>query len=246
MRDGHTNGDLSGLSEEWRYVMLVLDYAKVRIVYLYGPPGTGKTYAAFHYGRVEQGFYAITLTEETCAAELRGHFLLKGNDAFWHDGPFVRAMREGKRLVINEISNASADVLALLFPVLESFDTAELTLPTGETIRPAAGFHVVCTDNRPPDRLPEALQDRFMAILRVTKPHPGALAGLPPKLRSAAEKSSLLEDDRRVSARGWHALSLLLERFEPPDAYRIAFGPEKGQMLHQGMELSERRKSRGK
>jgi MoxR-like ATPase len=209
-----------------------------RTVFLYGRPGIGKTFAAYNFGRVNDGFYAITLTEDTSAAELRGHYLFKGGDAIWHDGPFVRAMKEGKRLVINEITNASADVLALLFPILESIQTAELTLPNGETIRPAPGFHVVATDNQPLDRLPEALRDRFTCCCRLVEPHPDALAGLPDHLRRAAEKSFKLEDDRRISARGWSTVQMLEPELGLLDACRVAFGPDRGRMVFDAIVLA--------
>jgi len=224
--------------DTWQLIERVLASPLVRTVYIYGPPGTGKTYAAFHYGRVNRSPYSVTLTEDTSAAELRGFYLLKGTDGVWHDGPFVRAMREGARLVINEISHASGDVLALLYPVLESFETARLTLPTGETISPAADFHVVVTDNLPPDRLPEPLQDRFVAILRVLEPHPAALANLDPQLRTLAETAIAITDDRRISARGWQNLQVLKEEFGLEKACQLCFGPERGQMLYDAIQLA--------
>src|SRR5262249_6077999 len=151
----------------WQRIEKVLATDYVRSVYIYGPPGTGKTYAALNFGRVRRGVDVITLTEDMSATDLRGHYVMLGGDAVWHDGPFVQAMRAGKRLVINEISNASSDVLQELFFVLESPETARVKLVNGDIVRPRRGFHVVATDNNPPDRLPAALQDRFMAYLRV-------------------------------------------------------------------------------
>jgi hypothetical protein len=222
---------------EWIRVERALQLALVRTAYIWGPPGIGKTYAAFTCGRVENGFYTVTLTIDTSAAELRGHYLFKGGDAIWHDGPFVRAMREGKRLVINEISNASADVMALLYPVLESPETARLTLPTGETVSPADGFHVVVTDNSPPDRLPEALQDRFVVYLRVTVPHPDALAGLGAELREVAQAGLSIDDDRRISARRWYNLQALASALGLHEACLMTFGPERGQMLYDAIRM---------
>jgi MoxR-like ATPase len=224
--------------QEWALVMEVLDCIWIRTVFIYGPPGTGKTYAGLHIGRVGQGVYCVTLTVETSAAELRGHFIFKGGEAVWHDGPFVRAMREGKRLVINELTNASADVLALLFPILESPETAELTLPSGETVRPAPGFHVVATDNYAPDRLPGPLQDRFVAFLRVTQPHPDALAELADDLRELAESTERITDDRYMSARVWRNLHLLTPLFGLKTACLLVLGPERGQMVFDAIQLA--------
>jgi len=229
----------------WQLLGLVLsvDVEATRIIYVWGPPGIGKTYGAFHFGRIENGFYAVTLTDETSAAELRGHFIFRGGDALWHHGPFVRAMLEGKRLVINEIGNANADVLALLFPVLESPKTAEITLPSGETIRPAAGFHVVATDNCPPDQLPEALDDRFGVYLRLSEPHPDAIASLHPQLRDLALASACLEDERRVSARGWLFLQSLIPAFGLKASCVLAFGPDRGPLVFDAVALAIRGKS---
>jgi hypothetical protein len=230
--------------DEWTVTAQALACELVRTVLIFGRPGTGKTHAGLRFGRVGKGVYTVTLTEEVTAAEVRGHWIFKGGDAIWHDGPFVRAMREGARLVINEISNASADVLQLLFLVLESPETAVLTLPSGETVRPAPGFHVVATDNLPPDRLPEALRDRFQCVLEITRPHPDALAGLSPSVRRAAEASLALEDDRRVSARGWRVLDALIPVFGLWTACRLVFGLERGTMIHDAILIAEGRPPR--
>lgn len=222
----------------WELLKKLLSSPIVRTLFIYGPPGVGKTFAAFFLGRIEAGYYSVTLTEDTSAAEVRGHFIFKGGDAVWHDGPFLRAMREGKRLVINEIKHANADVLALLFPVLESWETAELTLPTGETVRPAPGFHVVVTDNDPPDQLPAPLQDRFMAIVHLTEPHPDAFADLRDGFRQLAEAGLAISDDRRISARRWQYLQMLENVLGLEHACLAAFGLQRGRMAYDAIRLA--------
>jgi hypothetical protein len=221
----------------WAMVEAILNSIVVRTFYLWGPPGGGKTWAAYHIGVKEAGFYAITLTDETSAAELRGHWIFKGGDAVWHDGPFVSAMREGKRLVINEITNASADVLALLHPILEDISTARLTLPTKETIVPSDGFHVIATDNRPPALLPDPLRDRFDCNLEVKETNPAAYLALPEDLRDVA-RTEIGDGDRRISARGWMALARLREEFGLGDSCRMVFGLERGRMIHDALVLA--------
>ena len=222
---------------DWPLVERVLSTKLIRSVYLYGPPGIGKTYSAYHKGRTEDGVYACTLTEETPALELRGTWLPNAEGLVWHDGPVARAMREGARLVLNEISHASDDVLAFLYPVIESPETARVTLPTNETLTPSPGFSVVVTDNLPPDDLPPALQDRFETILEVTEPHPEALSRLSPDLREAARRSFALEADRRVSLRAWLMLERLRPEFGLEEACIIVFGAERGSQIHDALHF---------
>lgn len=217
-------------NDQWDFVKTVLDCAAIRTVYLWGPPGIGKTYSAYNGGRAASGLYSITLTEDTPASELRGQWIPQGGEFTWHDGPFTAAMRHGFRLVVNEVSHASDDVLALLYPVLESMATARMTLPTGETVEPKPSFHVIVTDNEAPEQLPEALQDRFDATIHVDKPHPDAIKQLSKPLRLAAERTCSLGDDRAISLRSWFKLDELHPILGMETACRAVFGENR--MIH--------------
>ena len=218
----------------WAFIQRVL--VNSNRVLLWGGPSTGKTYSACRVGTDEEGFYAVTLTPETPAAELRGSWMPKGTEFVWNDGVIIKAMREGKRLVINEISHASHDVLALLYPVLENEETAALTLPTGETIYPSDGFSVVCTDNAPPKHLPEALLSRFKAKIHVTYPHPDALKLIPEEMREAVIATLELEDDRATTLREWLSLLDLVEKIGAKDAYDAVFGSAAGEHLRRAVK----------
>ncbi len=229
-----------GVAVDWSLIETVLTIDGVRVVYLYGPPGIGKTYSAFTMGRVNDEVYAITLTEDTPAAELRGHFVPEGGRLVWHDGPFTKAMREGARLVVNELTHANPEVHSLLHPVLESTETARLTLPNNETVVPAEGFQVIATDNRPPEELPPALADRFDCILEVDQPHPEALARLSPNLREAAQRSFPLETERRVGLRAWYAVDRLQGQLGLETACRAVFGPQRGAQIFDALSMQDR------
>ena len=181
---------------------------------LRGKPGTGKTYHAVHSAlREGQNVYTITMTEETPAAELRGHYVPKGGDFVWQDGPAITAWREGARLVINEIDRSSEDVLSLMYALLDDPDFAELTLPTGEKVRPAEGFQVVATMNGLPEDLPDALQDRLPVDIEITDVNPNALARLPEDLREPAKNTALAKtSERGVSIRMWLEFASLREK----------------------------------
>lgn len=183
-------------------------------VLLRGKPGTGKTYlAATGALRDEQKVYQITMTEETPAAEIRGHYIIQDGEYVWSDGPAIMAWREGARLVINEIDRASEDCLSLMFALLDDPGFAQLTLPTGETVRPEEGFQVVATMNGRPEDLPDALQDRLPVDIEITDVHPEAIKRLPEDLREPARNTALAKtSERGISIRMWLEFASLREK----------------------------------
>lgn len=174
-------------------------------ILLFGPPGTGKTRIA-----TSSSSYSITLTEETPAAELRGHYIPDGTRFKWHDGPGMRAWREGARVVLNEIDKASGDALVFLHALLDDPEVARLTLPTGETVRPAPGFQAIATMNGTPDDLSPALLDRLSVRVHITEPHPAALAKLAPELANAVLATIGQSNERAITLRQAFAFTALV------------------------------------
>jgi MoxR-like ATPase len=233
-----SKAELSTDTIDWALIERVLGSEAASRIYLYGPAGVGKTFAAYRGGGVQRGLYACTLMPEMPAAELRGSYLPHGDTIVWSDGPVIRAMREGARLVLNELSHASDDAIAFLYPVLEHADTARLTLPTGETVIPAKGFQVIVTDNLAPDDLPAALRDRFDALLEIREPHPAALALLSEPLREAVRRGTALDDERRVSVRPVLAIQRLSHEFGLRVACVIVLGSARGSLFHDALCLN--------
>ncbi len=228
----------TSIAADWAFVEELLASPLAHTLYLSGPPGIGKTYTAYHFGLNGREVFSISLTPETPAAELRGFWMPKGDQFVWQDGVFIAAMRKGARVVINEIGHASHDVLAILHPVLESRKTARLTLPNLETVSPADGFQVVCTDNLPIDQLPEALRDRFNCAVHIDQPHPDSLAALSENLREAALRTFALESERAVSIRGWLSVQAFEAEFGLQKACRAVFGRERGEQIFRATVLS--------
>jgi MoxR-like ATPase len=201
-------------------------------VVLWGVPGTGKTTAAVRMNVLPgQKVFNVTLTEDTPAAELRGHYVPRRGTFVWRDGPGVAAWRAGARLVLNEIDRAGGDLLTLLMAILDEREAAMLTLPTGEDVRPAPGFSVVATMNGDPGTdLRPALRDRFTDI-EVDAIHPDALAGLSPDLRPAAIGTTFADQARRASIRRWHRFQELRARMSAEDAARVSFGSQSKEIL---------------
>ena len=205
----------------WNLYKSLLESPALRSLYVWGPPGIGKTYGAYHYGlKPEQKLYAVTLTEDTPSAELRGHYMPTASGVFsWHDGALVRAMRDGTRCVLNEVCHASAEVRSLLYGALESYATARITLPSGETIVPAPGFQCILTDNVDPAQLDAPLRDRIDVALQIVEPNPEAFASIAdPAFRDALQSlASIADPARRIGLRALDTLERLISGGISPD-----------------------------
>lgn len=214
----------------WELIALVV--AHVRRLLLFGVPGTGKTHAGMRLGVTpEQAVFSITVTPETPAAELRGHFVPSGDRFVWLDGPAIAAWRSGGRLVLNEIDHAGGDLLSFLLVLLDDPESARINLPNGEVVTPAPGFSVVATMNGEPDALPPALRDRFVATIEVDAVAPGALDRLPRDVRDAACATVALPEERRVSVRAWLEFAELRERTDERIAAATVFGDRAAEVL---------------
>lgn len=204
-----------------------------RSTLLYGPPGTGKSHAAHTADRDGRPLFTITMTPDTPAAELRGHYVPAGGEFRWQDGPAIRAWREGGRLVINEIDHSGGDALSFLLACLDSPQTACLTLPTGELVKPADGFQVVATMNGDPDEdLPAPLRDRFPVAIEIKEAHPAGIALLPRDLQAAAKGSVVTSDPaRRLTLRAWLAFASLRASIGAEAAAQAVFRSRAGDVL---------------
>lgn len=152
-------------------------------VLMYGPPGTGKTHAGMTYGLTDgQQAHRVICTEETPAAELRGHYIPRGHEWIWHDGPAVVAYRHGHRLVVDEITRAADDVMSFLLALL---DGHAITLPTGEVITPHERFSCWATTNDDSSSLTDALADRLITRVKCDTVNPDALEKIAPVFRDA-------------------------------------------------------------
>jgi MoxR-like ATPase len=218
----------------WELVEACVNHADR--VLLYGPPGTGKTYTAC---RDREDLFSVTITEDMSSAELRGHYVPRGGDFVWVDGPALAAFRLGKRVVLNEIDHAGADAMTFLHSILDDAASARITLPTGETVRRGEGFSAVATMNGRPDDLPAALRDRFRVAVEVTRPHPDAIAALPADLQSAAQGTCVHDDPaRRIPLRAWLAYAALRQRIPNRLAAAAVFGPERADDVLESLTIA--------
>lgn len=209
-------------STNWELIKLLLKHS--RRVLQYGAPGTGKSHIAQHEPHTGP-VYNITITDEMPSAELRGHYVPKGGEFVWHDGPALRAWREGGRLIINEIDKSSDDVRSFLLSYLDDKPTSAITLPTGETVRPHPQFQAVATMNGIPDDLPENLRSRFPVTVEIIDPNPDAIAALPADLQEAARGSCVNDNPKlRINLRSWFEYAHLRDLIGNNYAAEAVFG----------------------
>jgi hypothetical protein len=96
---------------------------------LWGVSGTGKSWAARRANLNDSQVFSVSLTDDTPAAELRGHYGLVEGSYRWLDGPCVMAWRTGARLVLNELEKASGDAQTFLLErerqIMAAWDEAQ-------------------------------------------------------------------------------------------------------------------------
>ena len=193
-------------------------------VLLYGPPGTGKTTAAMKVGSPASVF-KTTVHPDSTVAEFEGFYRPEGERFVWQDGRAIRAWRDGARLIVDEIDKAEGDVLTFFYAVLDDPDVARLTIGSGETVRPAAGFKVVATMNGHPEDLPDALLDRFDAVILVSEVNPAVYDAAPNDLVPLMQDENLQQAlGVGLSARPWKAFDKYRKRVGTDVALQIVFG----------------------
>lgn len=172
---------------------------------LKGRSGNGKTMLA------EAAFGDDLIVVEGHGAlevdDLVGKFLPReaGAGYEWHDGPLTRAMREGKVLLIDELTRAPSDTINVLMAPAD--DRRMLIIdgrPDDPVVHAAPGFHIIVTYNefgvgvRPLD---DAIVRRLPMELEVTTDYDLVAAlGVDPRLVSVGRR--LAEADRHAQDRG--------------------------------------------
>ena len=135
----------------------------VNRVLISGWPRTGKSTLPgklFGLDQVER----TTVHRQMPVDDLLGGMALVSGTTVWQDGPAVRALRHGKKLVLDEIDRHSGEIYSFILAILD--DPAGVTLPTGERVNAAAGYGLIATTNEAPSKLSDALYDRFDLVLK--------------------------------------------------------------------------------
>lgn len=168
-----------------------------------------------------------TLNEDIAVQELLGHYIPKGTEFSWHDGPVMKSYRGGHGLVVNEIGRASGAVHDMFLAVLDDPSVSMIALANGEDVKPGEKFQVICTSNASPEAMDEALRDRFDAIIHIDRPHPDLIKHLNDKRDSLGTvvARSFQDNKSTISPRRALAFIAFIEKGVPePAAATLAFG----------------------
>lgn len=218
-------------SQCWRDAYTLLEHTDR--VALYGAPGTGKTYAGMATAPGGRA-YRVAMTGDSGTADLLGMWQPNAQ-GLWHytEGVAIRAMREGARLVVDEVDRASAETLGALLLICDTSASISWENPeTLEVVTPAPGYSVVFTTNLEDwSRLDTALRDRMVCPVRIDEPHPDALARLPREYRELARVSADRKGSDRVSLRAWLTISELEPVVGRDDALRLVLGEQRAEVV---------------
>lgn len=175
---------------------------------LAGPPGAGKTAC------VEGAFGDELITvsghgDMTVANFVGTHMPLPDGTWKWQDGPLVTAMKDGKVLFVDEGTRIPAEVLNILFSVMDGRNMLRLDdRPDDPIVHGKKGFFVVMGYN--PDtlgarQLDEALVSRFRVQIDVKTDHATAKSlGVPAlAIRIAANLDKRDKKDRESGGMGY-------------------------------------------
>jgi hypothetical protein len=224
------------MSQCWNDLDLALSAGTKRVL-LYGQPGTGKTHYALSkhlewFGR-ERNSFRVLCSPDMTTADVDGLWKPSKDEWKFVAGSALRAWQGGDRLILDELDQASGDVLTALLLICDSDGSAVREHPeTGERMTPADGFEIIATTNaeRLSD-LPANLVDRFPVRININEVNPEAVSKLPKHLQTVATTYANRPKDR-FSLRSFFAFTDLETRVGRETAVRLIFGKEASAINH--------------
>ncbi|MES1922486.1 AAA ATPase midasin, partial [Bonamia ostreae] len=118
-----------------------------KAILIEGSPGVGKTATISALAKLTKNkLVRINLSEHTDIMDLIGCDLPRGDKFCWEDGVFLKAMRNGDWVMLDELNLAPQQVLEGLNSVLDHRKCVFVP-EIGENVSCADGFRVFATQN---------------------------------------------------------------------------------------------------
>ncbi|WIA29986.1 hypothetical protein OEZ86_000084 [Tetradesmus obliquus] len=184
---------------------------------LEGPPGIGKT-AVVQQVACLLGFACerINFSANTTQEQLLGSFIPKvvgGQRVFaWQDGVVVRAVRQGKWLLLDEINLAPPEVLATVAPLFDR-DTKHFILPNSDSPPlDISSTRIFATMNPASvgggrSRLPRSVRNLFTAV-QLQKPSAEEIKSITLDLFAECLNSGLLDQQHAACLLNFHTAAV--------------------------------------
>lgn len=158
--------EFSGLTD---VEFMALAYKHRRPALLFGAPGAGKT------ALIEASMpnvVTISGSADTELSDFVGSWVQRTDGTYaWVDGPLVKAMTEGRPLIIDEIALIDPRVMSVVYSVMDGRDKLYVTAnPERGAVLSEDGFVVygACNPNAPGAIMSEALMSRFVVQIEMT------------------------------------------------------------------------------
>ena len=162
---------------DWNNAFEIIDSAfeKGLFVIIIGPKGTGKTTLVREYAiRKSKNLQSINFSLRTRESHLVGSKTLTDGNIGFDEGIFVKSMKEGSILYLDEINAAEADVLLRLDEALDDRRQLILKESSGEIIKAKDSWFVISTINPlthvGTKELPPQILSRFPVRIRLDYP----------------------------------------------------------------------------
>ncbi|EAY05579.1 hypothetical protein TVAG_300610 [Trichomonas vaginalis G3] len=158
-------------------------------ILIVGPDGSGKTQIAKWATKLfkHRDAYFMICHQEMTTSDIVGCYTTsKEKIVEWKDGPIVKAAKEGRALIIDQLENASPQVIERINPILDAYSNVLLNKKTGS--HNSTRFSVTeCFEG-----LEVRITDHFQIIATVTK---NQLKNLSPALKN---RFTIIEIDFQI------------------------------------------------